>query len=68
MGFHAATGAAAAAVQAEAFGDVDKQATALTLFVGIPLPGTGAWTGAMIASLLGMSTPKVCPKCYVYTL
>lgn len=27
----------------------------LLLFVGIPLPGTGAWTGAMIASVLKMS-------------
>ena len=27
---------------------------ALMLFVGIPLPGTGAWTGALIASLLDM--------------
>ncbi len=26
----------------------------LALFVGIPLPGTGAWTGALIASLLHM--------------
>ncbi len=26
----------------------------LMLFVGIPLPGTGAWTGALVASLLGM--------------
>ena len=26
----------------------------LVLFVGIPLPGTGAWTGALIASLLDM--------------
>ena len=26
----------------------------LMLFVGIPLPGTGAWTGAMIASFLEM--------------
>ena len=24
------------------------------LFVGIPLPGTGAWTGALIAALLNM--------------
>lgn len=23
-------------------------------FVGVPLPGTGAWTGAMVAYLLGM--------------
>ena len=27
---------------------------ALLLFVGIPLPGTGAWTGTMAASLLDM--------------
>jgi uncharacterized membrane protein len=26
----------------------------LMIFVGIPLPGTGAWTGAMIASVLKM--------------
>lgn len=26
----------------------------LVLFVGVPLPGTGAWTGALIASLLHM--------------
>ena len=30
----------------------------LVLFVGIPLPGTGAWTGALIASLLGMNGKK----------
>ena len=28
---------------------------ALLLFVGIPLPGTGAWTGALIAALLKMN-------------
>ena len=26
----------------------------LMLFVGIPLPGTGAWSGALIAALLNM--------------
>lgn len=26
----------------------------LLIFVGIPLPGTGAWTGALVASLLGI--------------
>ena len=31
---------------------------ALLLFVGIPLPGTGAWTGTLAASLLGMSFKK----------
>lgn len=30
----------------------------LCLFVGIPLPGTGAWTGALIASLLKMDVKK----------
>ena len=30
----------------------------LMLFVGIPLPGTGAWTGALIASLLGIKLKK----------
>ncbi|MQN01753.1 MAG: small multi-drug export protein [Lachnospiraceae bacterium] len=31
---------------------------ALMLFVGIPLPGTGAWTGSLIASLLDMDLKK----------
>lgn len=31
---------------------------ALTLFVGIPLPGTGAWTGSLAACLLGINTKK----------
>ncbi len=30
----------------------------LMLFVGIPLPGTGAWTGALIASLLNIDIKK----------
>ncbi|MEG2348108.1 MAG: small multi-drug export protein [Clostridia bacterium] len=30
----------------------------LVLFVGIPLPGTGAWTGALIAALIGMNRKK----------
>lgn len=33
----------------------------LVLFVGIPLPGTGAWTGALIASLLGVKFKKAFP-------
>ena len=28
------------------------------LFVGIPLPGTGAWTGSLIASLLEIDIKK----------
>lgn len=30
----------------------------LLLFVGIPLPGTGAWTGCLIAALLDMDKKK----------
>lgn len=30
----------------------------LVVFVGIPLPGTGAWTGAIIAALLGIGRKK----------
>ncbi len=30
----------------------------LLLFVGIPMPGTGAWTGTLIAALLGMDKKK----------
>ncbi len=30
----------------------------LLLFVGIPLPGTGAWTGSLIAALLGVDRKK----------
>ena len=33
----------------------------LLLFVGIPLPGTGAWTGALIASLIGVKFRKAFP-------
>lgn len=36
--------------------DIEKYETlGLTIFVAIPLPATGAWTGAMAAWLLGMS-------------
>jgi uncharacterized membrane protein len=30
----------------------------LVLFVGIPLPGTGAWTGALVAVMLGLDRKK----------
>lgn len=33
---------------------------ALFLFVGFPLPGTGAWTGTLAASLLDMDWKKTC--------
>ena len=31
---------------------------ALLLFVGIPLPGTGAWTGSLVAALFDMDLKK----------
>ena len=31
---------------------------ALMLFVGIPLPGTGAWTGTLAASILDLGFKK----------
>jgi uncharacterized membrane protein len=36
---------------------------ALMLFVGIPLPGTGAWTGTLAASLLDMGFKKSVLAC-----
>ena len=33
----------------------------LMLFVGIPLPGTGAWTGALIAAMLDIPKKKSVP-------
>ena len=34
---------------------------ALLLFVGIPLPGTGAWTGSLIAAMLDMRVKEAFP-------
>jgi len=43
--------------------DVLKYASlGLLLFVAIPLPGTGAWTGALIASLLDMRMKYALPS------
>jgi uncharacterized membrane protein len=33
----------------------------LLIFVGIPLPGTGAWTGALIAAMLNISIKRAMP-------
>ncbi len=37
----------------------------LMLFVGIPLPGTGAWTGALIAALMGIKLKKAVPAVFL---
>ena len=39
--------------------EIDKYGyLGLLLFVGIPLPGTGAWTGCLVASVFGMDRKK----------
>ena len=38
-----------------------REFVGLMLFVGIPLPGTGAWTGSLIAALLGVDNRKAVP-------
>lgn len=40
----------------------------LVIFVGIPLPGTGGWTGALIASLLEMRLKKSLPAIFLGVL
>lgn len=37
------------------------QALGLFLFVAIPLPGTGAWTGSLIAALMDMRLKRAVP-------
>ena len=41
---------------------------ALMLFVGIPLPGTGAWTGALVAAFLNMRLKEAIPAILVGVL
>ena len=49
-------------LEAKSLGKSEKiqkyQFWGLLIFVGIPLPGTGAWTGALIAALLGIKFKK----------
>lgn len=37
----------------------------LLIFVGIPLPGTGAWTGALIAAMLNISIKRAMPPIFL---
>lgn len=41
---------------------------ALFLFVAIPLPGTGAWTGALVAAFLDMPLRKALPSIFAGVL
>lgn len=40
----------------------------LCILVAIPLPGTGAWTGALVAAVLGMRLKKAMPAIAVGVL
>lgn len=37
----------------------------LCILVAIPLPGTGAWTGALVAAVLGMRLKKAIPAIFL---
>ena len=41
------------------------EAWGLLIFVAIPLPGTGAWTGALIASVLNMRLKRAVPVIFL---
>ena len=40
----------------------------LWLFVAIPMPGTGAWTGSLAAAFLGMRLKKAMPAVFLGVL
>lgn len=40
----------------------------LAIFVAIPLPGTGAWTGALVAAMLDMPLKKAFPSILIGVL
>ncbi len=40
----------------------------LAVFVGIPLPGTGAWTGALIAAVMDMRMRSALPSIFIGVL
>lgn len=42
-----------------------SQLVGLCMFVAIPLPGTGAWTGALIAALLNMRIRRAFPTIFL---
>ena len=44
------------------------QAWGLLMFVAIPLPGTGAWTGALIAALMDLRLKNAVPVIFVGVL
>ncbi|WP_418531391.1 COG2426 family protein [Hominenteromicrobium sp.] len=48
------------------FAQIEKYKTfGLLIFVAIPLPGTGAWTGALIAAVLNMRLKRAVPVIFL---
>ena len=47
---------------------VNGEFVGLMLFVGIPLPGTGGWTGSLVAALLKMDFKKAIAACFIGVL
>ena len=45
-----------------------RQRLGLLLFVAIPLPGTGAWTGALIAALMDLRLKNAVPVIFLGTV
>ena len=43
----------------------EKSMMGLFLLVAIPLPGTGAWTGALVASLINMRYKNAIPAIFL---
>lgn len=43
---------------------IDYELLGLCIFVAIPLPGTGAWTGALIAALLDLRLKSALPTIF----
>lgn len=56
-------------LESKAMGKSDKiqryEFWGLVLFVGIPLPGTGGWTGSLISALLGIKLKKAVPAIFL---
>ncbi len=56
-------------LEAKSMGKSEKiqkyQFWGLVLFVGIPLPGTGAWTGALVAAFLNLRLRDAIPAIFI---
>jgi len=59
-------------IESKAMGKAEKvqkyELIGLCIFVAIPLPGTGAWTGALIAALLDIRMRRAVPSIFIGVL